>query len=94
MSRIGNKLIAIPSGVKVSLDGNVVTVEGKSKLSLNLPELVSVAIDAESIKVSAADDSRRASSILKLTRSTELCNQRPQWSTLSCIRSSLRLPCS
>ena len=69
MSRIGNKLIAIPSGVKVSLDGNVVTVEGKSKLSLNLPELVSVAIGAESIKVSAADDSRRASSMHGLARS-------------------------
>ena len=40
MSRIGNKAIAIPSGVKVSVDAAGVTVEGKSKLSMPLPPLV------------------------------------------------------
>ena len=40
MSRIGNKPIEIPSGVKVSIEGATVTVEGKSKLSMPLPPLV------------------------------------------------------
>ena len=34
MSRIGNKPVDIPSGVKVAVDKTGITVEGKSKLTL------------------------------------------------------------
>ncbi len=39
MSRIGKKPIAIPQGVKVSIDGNVVAVQGpKGRLETRVPE--------------------------------------------------------
>ena len=42
MSRIGKKPIDIPSGVKVSVEGAEVKVEGKSTLAMPLPPHVSV----------------------------------------------------
>jgi large subunit ribosomal protein L6 len=43
MSRIGKKPIAIPQGVKVAVQGNVVSVQGpKGKLETSLPAGVSV----------------------------------------------------
>jgi large subunit ribosomal protein L6 len=43
MSRIGKKPIAIPQGVKVAIQGNVVSVQGpKGKLETHLPQGVSV----------------------------------------------------
>ena len=43
MSRIGKKPIAIPQGVKVAVQGNVVSVQGpKGKLETRIPEGVSV----------------------------------------------------
>jgi large subunit ribosomal protein L6 len=43
MSRIGKKPIAIPQGVKVAIQGNVVSVQGpKGKLETHVPQGVSV----------------------------------------------------
>lgn len=43
MSRIGKKPIAVPSGVKISVSGNVVEVQGpKGKLETRIPQGVSV----------------------------------------------------
>ncbi len=43
MSRIGKKPIAIPQGVKVAVQGNVVSIQGsKGKLETRIPEGVSV----------------------------------------------------
>jgi large subunit ribosomal protein L6 len=43
MSRIGKKPIAIPQGVKIAVQGNVVSVQGpKGKLETRIPEGVSV----------------------------------------------------
>jgi len=70
MSRIGKKQITIPSGVKVALKGDVVEVEGpKSKLSMSLPPLVSVDVDASAVNVKNNDETRKASAMQGLTRS-------------------------
>ena len=69
MSRIGNKAIAIPSGVKVAVDAAGVTVEGKTKLSMPLPPLVAVEVKDGNVHVSMASDDRKASAMQGLTRS-------------------------
>ena len=69
MSRIGKKPVDIPAGVKVAVDAGVVTVEGKSKLTFNLPEHVSVAVEGSQVLVSQVDDAREASAMQGLTRS-------------------------
>ena len=52
MSRIGKMPIAIPSGVKISLDGTEVKVQGpKGTLSQNMPEQITVAVEAEQVVV-------------------------------------------
>jgi large subunit ribosomal protein L6 len=58
MSRIGKKPIAIPSNVKVSLDGNILIVEGpKGKLSMPVHEIVNVKIDNDQVTVSKNEES-------------------------------------
>lgn len=69
MSRIGNKTIAIPSGVKVAVDAAGVTVEGKSKLSMPLPPLVAVEVKDAHVHVTMASEDRKASAMQGLTRS-------------------------
>ncbi len=69
MSRIGNKTIAIPSGVKVAVDAASVTVEGKSKLSIPLPPMVAVEVKDGHVHVSMASEDRQASAMQGLARS-------------------------
>ncbi len=69
MSRIGNKAIDIPSGVKVVIDAAGVTVEGKSKLVMPMPPCVSVEQKDGKVFVHEAGDDRRASAMQGLTRS-------------------------
>ena len=69
MSRIGKKPIPVPSGVKVTINGASVVVEGKAKLSWELPELVKAEVVGNEIIVSRNDDSRRSSAMQGLTRS-------------------------
>lgn len=69
MSRIGNKPIDIPAGVKVAVDGAAVAVEGKSKLSLQLPPHVTAKVEENKVHVSQLDDSRSASAMCGLARS-------------------------
>ncbi len=52
MSRIGRKPVAISGGAKVKMDGSIVRVDGpKGKLSFDVPDSISVAIDAGSKEV-------------------------------------------
>lgn len=52
LSRIGRKPIPIPAGVKVSVSGSQVTVEGKrGKLSWNFPEGLTAGIEANLVQV-------------------------------------------
>lgn len=60
MSRIGKKVITIPAGVKASVSGRKMTVQGaKTSLSMNLPEKVKVVVaEADKqikVEVSEAD---------------------------------------
>lgn len=69
MSRIGNKAIAIPSGVKVTVAKTGVTVEGKSKLVMPLPPFVAVEVEGDKVHVREASDDRKASAMQGLARS-------------------------
>ena len=69
MSRIGKKPIAIPAGVDVTVDGNVVTVKG-SKVTLTQsfrPEM-KVEVENGEIIVSRPDDTKEMKSLHGLTR--------------------------
>jgi large subunit ribosomal protein L6 len=70
MSRIGNKPIPVPAGVKVELSDDIVKVEGaKAKLERKLPPLVSVELGDNLITVKRENDSKSARAMHGLTRS-------------------------
>jgi large subunit ribosomal protein L6 len=71
MSRIGRKPIEIPAGVKVSLDGNTVHVEGpKGKLAFTHRDEVQVQIDEDgkSVNVVRGSEVRTVRALHGLTR--------------------------
>ena len=71
MSRIGNKPVSIPDGVKVALDGRSVTVEGKlGKLQYEHRPEVAVNVDEEGkeITVSRHAEDRNSRAFHGLTR--------------------------
>jgi large subunit ribosomal protein L6 len=71
MSRIGNKPIPVPGGVKVAVDGRTVRVEGpKGKLAWEHRSEVSVKFDeaAKQIVVARENDERPARAFHGLTR--------------------------
>jgi large subunit ribosomal protein L6 len=71
MSRIGKSPVSIPKGVKASVSGRTLTVEGPlGKLVHPLHPTVSVEVDAaaNSIKVNRDGDGRLARSVHGLTR--------------------------
>ena len=72
MSRVGKQPIAIPSGVKITINGCNVAVEGKGgKLDFTHRSLVSAVVDSETnmVVVTRKDDSREAKALHGLTRS-------------------------
>jgi len=71
MSRIGRKPVDIPDGVKVTLDGNTVNVEGpKGKLSFTHRDEVKVDVseDGKTVNVVRHTDQRTARALHGLTR--------------------------
>jgi len=69
MSRIGKLPVAIPSGVKVSLDGNKMTVQGpKGTLSQDLHERMAIAVETEQIVVSRPSEEKSDTALHGLTR--------------------------
>lgn len=69
MSRIGRKLIEIPNGVTVLINGSVVTVKGsKDELTVNVPSEITVSLEGNSIKVVAKDSLKRLFPLWGLTR--------------------------
>ena len=70
MSRIGKKPIAVPDGVKVQVDGNVVRAEGpKGKLAQPLATGMTATLDGKVLTITRGDDSRTARALHGLTRS-------------------------
>jgi large subunit ribosomal protein L6 len=69
MSRIANAPVDLPSGVEVTLAGQLVKVKGsKGELEWNAHKLVSVAKEDAQIKVSANDQSKNAVALAGTTR--------------------------
>jgi large subunit ribosomal protein L6 len=69
MSRIGNKPVAVPNGVKVAVDGGVVKIEGpKGKLEFTPHRDVAVKVDGKNVVVSRSSDERGPRSLHGLTR--------------------------
>jgi len=57
MSRIGNRILEIPSGVTVSTENNIVTVKGpKGELSTEINENITVEIAENEVKLTRKND--------------------------------------
>ncbi|MGX7092141.1 50S ribosomal protein L6 [Hutsoniella sourekii] len=70
MSRIGNKVLEIPSGVTVDVDGQTVTVKGpKGELSREISPIISLNIEDNEITFARPNDEKESRSIHGTTRS-------------------------
>ena len=57
MSRIGNRIITIPAGVTINVDGNTVTVKGpKGELSTKVNENITVKVEGETVVITRSND--------------------------------------
>lgn len=57
MSRIGNRILEIPSNVTVNVDGNVITVKGpKGELSTEVNKNITVTVNESQIEVTRKND--------------------------------------
>lgn len=69
MSRIGKQPVQIPAGVKVALDGCTIGVQGpKGRLCRTLPANVNIAIEGESVVVTALSSDAKHRSMQGLVR--------------------------
>ena len=69
MSRIGRMPIAVPAGVDVKIDGNIVTVKGpKGTLTRTVNENISVALEDGVITVTRPNDQKENRSLHGLNR--------------------------
>lgn len=70
MSRIGKKPLAVPSGVKATLAGSVITIEGKGgKLSYAIPPRFKVEVKDNIVTVSRPSDAKQDKATHGLVRS-------------------------
>ena len=57
MSRIGNRILTLPEGVSVSMNGNIVTVKGpKGELSTEINRNITVEVEGNEVKVTRKND--------------------------------------
>ncbi|EGJ27357.1 50S ribosomal protein L6 [Streptococcus porcinus] len=69
MSRIGNKIIAIPAGVELTNDNNVVTVKGpKGELTREFNKNIEIKVEGAEITVVRPNDSKEMKTIHGTTR--------------------------
>lgn len=69
MSRIGKLPVPVPAGVKVTLDGNTMTVNGpKGSLTQDLHERMTIAVETDQIVVSRPSDEKQDAALHGLTR--------------------------
>ncbi len=69
MSRIGNQLVTIPSGVTVSQADGQITVKGpKGTLSRPVPGNITVSVDGDKAKVERANDEKAVRALHGLVR--------------------------
>ncbi len=71
MSRIGNRILAIPAGVEVKVEGNKVTTKGpKGSLEFTYKdEFVNVEVEGAEVKVTRANDTKVAKQLHGTTNS-------------------------
>ncbi len=70
MSRIGQKPIPVPQGVRVAVEGQTVKVEGpKGKLAHAVPDSLSIKMDSNVLTVGRSSDHRNVRALHGLTRS-------------------------
>lgn len=70
MSRVGEKPIIIPEGVKVQIEGNIFTVEGpKGKLTKKIPSEIKVEVKEKEIIVKRPSSEKFYKSLHGLSRS-------------------------
>ncbi|MGH8548255.1 MAG: 50S ribosomal protein L6 [Methylococcales bacterium] len=70
MSRIAKNPIPLPSGVDASLNGDILVVKGrKGELRIALNNRISLAVDGNEIRVSAAGSAKQAQAMAGTTRS-------------------------
>ena len=61
MSRIGKKPVPVPAGAQATINGGVIEVKGpKGVLSMPLVSDISYVVDASEIRVTPANDTKRA----------------------------------
>ncbi|HDL64195.1 MAG TPA: 50S ribosomal protein L6, partial [Proteobacteria bacterium] len=64
MSRIGKTPVDVPSGVKVEISGNDISVSGSlGELSLTLPDLLSVELEGNQVRVNRSAETKKAKSL-------------------------------
>src|SRR5512146_320894 len=69
MSRVGKQPVKLPEKVKVSVEGNVVKVEGpKGKMTFPFNPLMKVVVEKGEVKVARPDETRLARGLHGLTR--------------------------
>jgi len=69
MSRIGKKLVPVPTGVTANVEGQAVKVKGpKGALSLVVPDDVSVKMEKTGIQLDPKNDSKKARSMWGTSR--------------------------
>lgn len=69
MSRIGRKPITRPDNVKVTIDGDIITVEGpKGVLSQQIPQDISIEISDNQLLVTRPSDAKNHRALHGLTR--------------------------
>ena len=69
MSRIGKKVIAIPAGVTLTLDGQHVTVKGpKGQLAWTVSEEIELKLEATELTLAPRSETTRARSMWGLSR--------------------------
>lgn len=57
MSRIGNRVLTIPEGVSVTVNGNIVSVKGpKGELSTEVNRNIAVVVEGNEVKVTRKND--------------------------------------
>lgn len=70
MSRIGNKPITIPAGVRVTVGESRLTAEGpKGKLEMAVHPLVSMTVEGDQLVVKRTEETKLAKSVHGMTRS-------------------------
>ena len=69
MSRIGKRLIAVPKGVTITLDGQTVSVKGpKGESSWTVADEIQVSQDAEGLTLGLRTDTQRGRAMWGLSR--------------------------